>query len=645
MSYTSKILIVDDLPAMSQLIATLLNEENYQLEFAYTGVEALEKAAVLGPDLILLDVMMPDMNGFAVCRALRAMPRLAAVPIIMVTALDDRASRLAGLEAGADDFISKPFDPSELRARVRSVTRMDRYRQLVAEQARYERLINLSPDGIIIIDQAGRVRLANPAMLRLLGSGEAEVLDLPIETFIAPDSRYDCRRSLRTDGDGGNQKRMRSRFLRRDGVIFPVEINAGRFEWDGEPMVQAIVRDITERQQFEETLHQRNQELAVLNRASQHFISSLDLHQVLNAVLEEVSSLFDAVNAAVWLEDAATGELVCWRAIGAGSSSLQGWRIPAGAGLVGCAFTTAQTILVADAQADPRYIRFVNDPSNLILRSVLSVPFVAQGKAFGVLQLTDSVPGRFVDGDVGLMEALSGIAAIATENALLFRAVNVQRGQLRALAGRLAEVQEQEQQQLARELHDQIGQTLTVINLSLDLIGQKIPPDAPAEVSRHLRDARNLVGQVIRQVRTVLAELRPPVLDDYGLLAALQWYGQQFAQRSGIEVEVTDCGVEMRCSPNVETALFRITQEALNNVAKHAMASKVEMSLRCEDGRVRLVIVDNGKGFNVGRIRQSSDEPHWGFLTMQERALGVGGTLTVTSQPDAGTTVVVEVSP
>ncbi len=144
MSNTSTILIVDDLPAMSQLIATLLSGENYHLDFANSGAAALEKAAALGPDLILLDIMMPDMNGFAVCRALRAMPRLAAIPIIMVTALDDRASRLAGLEAGADDFISKPFDPSELRARVRAVTRMNRYRQLVAEKARYERLVTIA---------------------------------------------------------------------------------------------------------------------------------------------------------------------------------------------------------------------------------------------------------------------------------------------------------------------------------------------------------------------------------------------------------------------------------------------------------------------------------------------------------------------
>ncbi|MEI2688327.1 MAG: response regulator [Anaerolineae bacterium] len=644
MSSTSTILIVDDLPAMSQLIASLLNDNNYQLEFAFNGHEALEKAQALSPDLILLDIMMPDMDGFAVCRSLRAMPRLATAPIILITALDDRASRLAGLEAGADDFISKPFDPSELRARVRAVTRMNRYRRLLAEQARYERLIELSPDGIFIVDSAGQIRLANPAMLRMLGADdEDQVRHRPIETFIAPANRQASRAALGTADEAPAQQRLTSWFLRRDGSTFPVEINAGRFDWDGEAMVQAIVRDITERMRFEEMLHQRNQELAILNRASQNFVSSLDLQQVLVAVLAEVGALFETASAAIWLEDAATGELVCWRASGPGSESMHGRRLAANRSLIGCTFSTGEAVLIHDVQLDTRYLPLEEAPSGQTLRSILIVPFTAQSKVFGVLQIADSQIGRFTQNNSELVEALSGIASIATENALLFRAVNAQRSQLRALAGRLAEIQEQEHQQLARELHDQLGQTLTVINLSLDLIGQILPADAPQEVQHHLHDASDLVGQAIRQVRTVMAELRPPVLDDYGLLAALRWYGQQFALRTGVATEVAECGSAMRCSPAIETALFRIAQEALNNVAKHAAASKVEISLHSEEQRIRLTIADDGRGFNVASARQATDDPHWGFLTMQERALAVGGALHVTSQPGAGATVLIEV--
>src|SRR4051794_35001886 len=126
---TGTILIVDDTPAARLAMEGLLIPEGYQLNFASNGPEALAKAPELIPDLILLDVMMPGMDGYEVCRRLRLHEQLKEVPIILLTALDDRESRIAGLEAGADDFISKPFDRTELRARLRAMMRLNRYRR------------------------------------------------------------------------------------------------------------------------------------------------------------------------------------------------------------------------------------------------------------------------------------------------------------------------------------------------------------------------------------------------------------------------------------------------------------------------------------------------------------------------------------
>ena len=128
------ILIVDDEPIGRQAIASLLVGQDYALAFAETGAEALEQAARLLPDLILLDVMLPGIDGFQVCRNLRADPTLAQVPVVMVTALDDQESRVQGIESGADDFVSKPFNRAELRARVRTITRLNRYRSLLNER-------------------------------------------------------------------------------------------------------------------------------------------------------------------------------------------------------------------------------------------------------------------------------------------------------------------------------------------------------------------------------------------------------------------------------------------------------------------------------------------------------------------------------
>jgi putative two-component system response regulator len=134
----STILIVDDNPLGREALGDVLEPEGYIVAFAADGPEALLKASELQPDVVLLDVMMPGMDGYEVCRRLRSDERLAEMPVLMVTALDDRASRLRGIEAGADDFISKPFDRIEMRARMRTITRLNRYRKLREEHIRLE---------------------------------------------------------------------------------------------------------------------------------------------------------------------------------------------------------------------------------------------------------------------------------------------------------------------------------------------------------------------------------------------------------------------------------------------------------------------------------------------------------------------------
>ena len=159
MEYKHTILIVDDDPGARDAIEALLYYEGYHLNFASSGPEALVKAADLTPDLILLDVMMPGMDGFEVCRRLRTTPLLAEVPIIMVTALGEQNSRLQGLEAGADELVTKPFERLELRTRIKTVLNLNRYRQLLEERA------------IGLVDESAHERLLlRPHQLLHLGS-------------------------------------------------------------------------------------------------------------------------------------------------------------------------------------------------------------------------------------------------------------------------------------------------------------------------------------------------------------------------------------------------------------------------------------------------------------------------------------------
>lgn len=165
------ILIVDDDPCGARILEGILSDQNYDFAFAETGQEALRKAAELSPDLILLDVIMPGMNGFEVCRRLRATPGISEAPVVMITELDDQASRIAGIEAGADDFISKPLQREELLARVRGITRLNRFRMLLAERDRFEWMVETSADGYAATDGADILTYANPSARAFLGLG------------------------------------------------------------------------------------------------------------------------------------------------------------------------------------------------------------------------------------------------------------------------------------------------------------------------------------------------------------------------------------------------------------------------------------------------------------------------------------------
>lgn len=161
MDNKSIILIVDDNLAGRETLKGLLYGRGYDLVFAANGIDALKLADEYTPDLILLDVMMPGMDGFEVCQRLRANQKVAEVPVIMVTALDDRESRLRGIEAGADDFVSKPFDHAELRKRVETITRLNRYRRLVSERTKFEWVVDHADDGYLILNQNDQISYAN----------------------------------------------------------------------------------------------------------------------------------------------------------------------------------------------------------------------------------------------------------------------------------------------------------------------------------------------------------------------------------------------------------------------------------------------------------------------------------------------------
>jgi two-component system sensor histidine kinase UhpB len=213
--------------------------------------------------------------------------------------------------------------------------------------------------------------------------------------------------------------------------------------------------------------------------------------------------------------------------------------------------------------------------------------------------------------------------------------------QLQALTRRLVELQESERKDLARELHDRVGQTLTALNINLAILADGLSRDDAGMRSR-VQDSAALVKAAMQTIGNVASDLHPPMLDEYGLRPALGWYAEQFSARTGIAVSVRADPPEARAAADVEIALFRIAQEALNNVAKHAGAKTVVIALECPGADYVMSVRDDGVGF--GAVEGPSEpHPKLGMVTMRERAQAVGGRLRMEALPGRGTLLTVTV--
>lgn len=209
------------------------------------------------------------------------------------------------------------------------------------------------------------------------------------------------------------------------------------------------------------------------------------------------------------------------------------------------------------------------------------------------------------------------------------------------LLGRVVSAQEAERQRIARELHDETGQSLTAIGMGLRGASANLASD-PARAALHLRRIEGLVGQALDELQRLIADLRPSHLDDLGLPAAVRWYAGEVQSRAGVPIEVEIHGAPRPISATVNTTLFRVVQEAITNVLKHAQAHRVTVSLEFGEAEVRAQVRDDGRGFDPAGVT-GSERPAWGLLGMRERAALLGGSMSLRSAAGEGTTVEVRI--
>jgi PAS domain S-box-containing protein len=275
--------------------------------------------------------------------------------------------------------------------------------------------------------------------------------------------------------------------------------------------------------------------------------------------------------------------------------------------------------------------------------------FLINPKGVERIHATTKVPlrdraGQIV-GLVGISRDITHTKQIEQEKGLLLEAISRQREELRALSIRLAEIQEIERQRVAQELHDNMGQNLTALGFNLNFLQTQLPDSIPnkALLEARLNNSLTLVEKTTDDIRHIIAELRPPMLDDYGLMETLDWYAARFTARTGITLKVEGEELAPRPEGPIESTLFRIVQEALTNISKHSQANQAIITVSEDDQMIQMVISDNGIGFEPALLEKRGGRPNLGLITMRERANAIGGHCRIESKPDQGTQVIVEV--
>jgi len=406
--------------------------------------------------------------------------------------------------------------------------------------------------------------------------------------------------------------------------------------------------------------------LRVLLSAAVELTAPQELEQVLQRIVEGAATVAGARYAAlgVYGDD---GRITTFVHRGFDEATVADiGHLPAGFGLLGQVIVADRPVRLERIDADPRSCGFPtgHPPMN----SFLGVPVVRGGRRYGNLYLTERIDGAsFDDDDEAMVTALAAFAAAAVESAEL---VETQRAGVEArversaaeervrverlaakernrvqreLLGRTIAAQETERKRLSRDLHDDIGQALTSVLLGMRLVERSLgEPDADLDdARRRSAELRELVVDALRRARRLAFDLRPTVLDDIGLAPALERLGAEVTERTGLAVEV-DVALppERRLGPETETVVYRVVQEALANVARHAGATEVSVTVVEFADRVRILVEDDGAGFDV---TARAPRGHLGLDGMDERARLIDGVLEVTSTPGEGTTVMLEV--
>ena len=463
-------------------------------------------------------------------------------------------------------------------------------------EERFRGIFENAPFGIFQSTLENRIISVNPRLATMFGYQSPEHMAHEVTVgssrFVYPEQRDSIlRRALAQENYVQGEVECR----RRDGSHFAGNFNARAVQAEGGTFIEGFVEDITSRREAEQALQK----------------SELQFRQMAETI-EEV----------FWLTSAVSHSLLY---ISPGYQRI--WGRP-------CAELYADPRLWMEAIL-PEYLPQVRrDLEELARGNAVQMEYRIRRPDGTLRWISDR--GYSLCDAAGSVTLVTGVASDITER-------KEAEESLANYAQRLIVLEEDLRKRIAMELHDDIGQTLTALGLNLAHIGNRLQQEAGNDLRSTFEDSRQLTKEISRSVRNLMVDLHPTQLEEYGLPAAIRSHAEQYALRTGMSVSVQTDPRFPRLTAKQEIALFRISQEALNNISKHAAATRVKVALHSRRGSLRLSISDDGAGFVPRTTSPRPSGSGWGLTIMRERAELAGGVFRVDSVPGQGTTVTIEI--
>lgn len=641
----AKILIINDDRDRGPEIESRLSAAGYEvLDLPFPNGDTVERVAQCAPDLVLMDMgMRGKLDGVQAADMIQS--RLD-IPVIylMPNYGTGEVTLQRSKETGPFGYIFEPLDAKQIAGTIEVALLRNRLEREIKESRQWlSTVLNSIGDGVIAVDDQRIITFINPIAEVLTGWQAQDAVGKPLfQVFRVPDihSREAIASTLSRAMTGATREfagTTNTTLRSRGGAEYPVEMTVSRLK-KGQDMVRGMVlvfRDITERRRAMQEIRQQASRAEALVEVASRLNKHIELDALLETVCVTANRALNAAGTALFLLDMNTGMLRNRAAY----SDVVLLRAFAGTPF---AF---ERHLLDDLVTRKQPVRVVRDPRTLTgvpyldLLAKLRIGTLAVAALFQDDKLLGALVSVFADAqatinddDVALLTGLADQASSAIANAELFEQVRAGRERQRVLAKSLVEVQELERRHVARELHDQLGQALTGLQFMLE--GAKSRAEESQKAS--LDELQKYVSDIMEQTREISLRLRPSMLDDLGLLPTLQWHFERYTRHTGIRVNFRESGCSERCPTEIETAAFRIIQEALTNVARYAQVQEVAVSLKRLPDTLALEVFDKGKGFDPA---QAISKPTSGLGGMQERASLVGGYLSIHSRPGEGTRI------